>query len=189
MSNGGRGGVRSVKEEINLEQGQRSSLLKRRNYMLIILLPRALAVKNVKFLLKKMPPIWIVENMSQTFLLSYFSSKSNKEYPFNSSQKFKCALSYQTRWRTYMKEVWKSREFFWFIPQIPAVSSKPGRIFRSLSVFTKTSWQPYVNFKYWFPISSFIELSHEAALHMFEMLILHDCACVLSALCAIFFYL
>ena len=39
------------------EQGQRSSLLKRRNYMLIILLPRALAVKNVKFLLKKMPPI------------------------------------------------------------------------------------------------------------------------------------
>ena len=38
-------------------------------------------------------------------------------------------------------------------------------------------------------MSSFIELSHEAALHMFETLILHDCACILSALCVIFFYL
>ena len=67
--------------------------------------------------------------------------------------------------------------------------SKPCRIFRSLRVFTKTSWRRYVNFKYWFPISSFIELSHEAALHIFETLILHDCACILSALCIIFFYL
>ena len=79
--------------------------------------------------------------------------------------------------------------FFWFTPQIPPVWSKPCRIFRSLRVFTKTSWRRYVNFKYWFPISSFIELSLEAALHMFETLILYDCACVLSALCVIFFYL
>ena len=98
-------------------------------------------------------------------------------------------LMYQTRWRTYVKEVWLNRDFFWFIPQIPPVWSKPSRIYRSLRVFTKTSWQPYVNYKYWFPISSFIELSLEAALHMFETLILHDCACVLSALCVIFFYL
>ena len=71
----------------------------------------------------------------------------------------------------------------------PPVSSKPSRIFRSLSVFTKNSWSWYVNFKYWFPMSSFIELRHEAALHMFETLILHNCACILSALCIIFFYL
>ena len=45
----------------------------------------------------------------------------------------------------------------------PPVSSKPSRIFRSLSVFTKNSWSWYVNFKYWFPMSSFIELSREAA--------------------------
>ena len=70
---------------------------------------------------------------------------------------------YQTRWRTYLKEVWKSGEFFWFMPQLPSVSSKPSRIFRSLSVFTKNSWSWYVNFKYWFPMSSFIELSREAA--------------------------
>ena len=101
----------------------------------------------------------------------------------------KSITSYQTRWRTYVKEVWLNRDFFWFIPQIPPVWSKPSRIYRSLRVFTKTSWQPYVNYKYWFPISSFIELSLEAALHMFETLILHDCACVLSALCVIFFYL
>ena len=75
------------------------------------------------------------------------------------------------------------------MPQIPPVWSKPCRIFRSKWVFTKTSWKRYVNFKYWFPISSFIELSREAALHMFETLILHDCACILSALCVIFFYL
>ena len=99
------------------------------------------------------------------------------------------STKYQTRWRTYLKEVWRSQEFFWFMPQIPPVSSKPSCIFRSWSVFTKISRSQCVNFKNWFPKSSFINLSHEAALHMFEMLILHDCACAFSALCVFFFYL
>ena len=98
-------------------------------------------------------------------------------------------MIYYTHWPTYLKEVWRPRHFFWFKPQMPPVSSKHSRIFISFSVFTKNSWSPYVNFKYWFPMSSFIKLSCKTAFHMFKTLILHDCACILSALCGIFFYL
>ena len=38
-------------------------------------------------------------------------------------------------------------------------------------------------------MTSFIELSREATLHMFKTLIVLDCACILSALCVIFFKL
>ena len=41
----------------------------------------------------------------------------------------------------------RTENFFWFMPQMPPVSSKLSRI----SVFTKNSWSRYVNFKYWFP--------------------------------------
>ena len=62
-------------------------------------------------------------------------------YEVNTYYKAKICLLYQTRWRTYLKEVWRSQEFFWFMPQLPPVFSKPSRIFRSLRVFTKTSWR------------------------------------------------
>ena len=62
-------------------------------------------------------------------------------YEVNTYYKAKICLLYQTRWRTYLKEVWRSQEFFWFMPQLPPVFSKPSHIFRSLRVFTKTSWR------------------------------------------------
>ena len=77
-------------------------------------------------------------------------------------------------------QIWKKFEasdnFFSFKAQMLPVSYTHYRIFKSFNVFTINCWLRYVNCKYWYPMTSFIEHSREATLHMFKTLILLDYA-------------